>query len=314
MKENRFLVQDPINQKDFDSFVKKVLGFNSFSQFNVGFSHCEIGVFDINKNLQIIRIHGSGYTHELEHETVKNKDIRKKIFLVNSMSQMYSYSKQKKSIISKGDSVLLPSWEPVTEIFSSIRNSVTVCFYLDDILDEEKYKFINGMFFTNGISSWDYGVLINRLVQKLYMNQSDSMVNKILSSLQSLISLQIETLLEKEKSICHKSSMVNWKIADILEKIDENITDEDFNLIRLSDIMGVTSRCIQQRLSQDGLTFRDIVMQKKCEILRGKIEANSTYSTEYNMYASGFKSISSANRAFLKLYGLSPAKLKRTIK
>ncbi len=77
----------------------------------------------------------------------------------------------------------------------------------------------------------------------------------------------------------------------------------------VAEYMGMSNRTLTRRLSENGMTFRDIIRNTQEEIAKNLL-ANTRRSIGEIAYETGFSEQSSFNRAFRKWTGISPLKFR----
>ncbi len=128
--------------------------------------------------------------------------------------------------------------------------------------------------------------------------KADASINKFL----------LERVDEETKGI-EKSA--NKLIQDVEVLIKDALPSGIPSVAQIGDHVGMSNRTLTRRLSEDGVTFRDLI-KKTQEGVSKNLLRNSTRSIAEIAFETGFSEQSAFNRAFKRWTGLSPGEYRKT--
>ncbi|EMD1228045.1 helix-turn-helix transcriptional regulator [Salmonella enterica] len=257
-----------------------------------------------------INVNSSAQRVTLLHEDgVKNK--QNKFILLNSCGSLLIRNSEHRKIISYGDGIILPAWEKYTEECFSGRNSLSFIFDISFI--SESADALSSMLWRN-ISDFNFGFEINRVISNFYCNYSERFCEKNVQTLLGLLSLEAEmSEVNMKKIINNTSKTPNEKYSLIISFIRNNIKNPDLCLSSLAEYLGITERMIQYILAEEKVTFFNILTTERCKLLANKIRYDINRDMNIYIYESGFRSISTANRQFKTIYGVTPKQYQKQL-
>jgi len=83
------------------------------------------------------------------------------------------------------------------------------------------------------------------------------------------------------------------------------------SIAQLGEHMGMSNRTLSRRLSENGITFRDLIQKTQEEVSKDLLK-NSARSVSEIAFLTGFSEQSAFNRAFKRWTGMSPAQFRKT--
>lgn len=225
--------------------------------------------------------------------------------MLNSCNSLLVRSAEHRKIITAGDSILLPAWEQYTEECFSDRSSLSFIFDISTIA--ETACDLSGMFWRN-ISTFELGFEINRIISNFYLSHKDRFCEKNFSAMLGLLGLEAE--LSTETSM-NPLNTISERYSVIVSFIRNNIKNPELSLSYLAEYMGITERMIQYILAEKNVTFCHILSTERCRHLASRVKNNLYCNVNISIYESGFKSITTANRQFRSIYGMTPRQYQR---
>jgi AraC-like DNA-binding protein len=118
----------------------------------------------------------------------------------------------------------------------------------------------------------------------------------------------VERVEEETKGIKVNS---NKLIADIQQLIEDALPSGIPSVVSIADILGMSARTFTRRLSEHGVTFRDLIQQKQEE--RAKfLLIKSDASIAQIAFETGFSEQSAFNRAFKRWTGKTPISYRKS--
>ena len=101
------------------------------------------------------------------------------------------------------------------------------------------------------------------------------------------------------------------KIAKDIEVLIKNALPSGIpSVAQIGDHMGMSNRTLTRRLSETGVTFRDLIKKTQEEISKNLLK-NSSRSVAEIAFETGFSEQSAFNRAFKRWTGLSPVEFRK---
>lgn len=101
------------------------------------------------------------------------------------------------------------------------------------------------------------------------------------------------------------------RIASDVEKLIKDALPSGIpGIIQVSEHMGMSNRTLTRRLSENGITFRDLIRKTQEEVSKNLLK-NSTRSVAEIAFETGFSEQSAFNRAFRRWTGQSPVAFRR---
>lgn len=157
-----------------------------------------------------------------------------------------------------------------------------------------------------------HSILSYRLekIDRLTRKQTDTNRSKILAYLLEFMGLCLEHLPRIEKNNTHHKDRV--ALYQALSYVEENYT-QDITIDHISEISGYSvsqfSRIMKKYTNMTFMNYlNNIRVNKVCiEMLHGEKVSNAAF-------ANGFNSLSSFNRVFKKVQGISPSEWKKQLK
>ena len=284
--ENKLKINGNDGLKKWDEFISD-LEFKSRSSTVRDIVDSEIRKSGFNCGSKLVYVDSSPYVSQLSY----TGDTKKTIFLLNSISSLSCRINETSAITQKGTTILITSKER--------RISMSLILNIDNVFDTDNQGVFNSLCLQDS-SNLNYGFIINKLFQELYSNHSDAFMEKSKTLISNTLSLEIE---RKAKNFVEmdKIGFTN----DILCIIDENYRSIDFNLTILAKFAGVSEKTIQNKLYQYNLKFYSLLQSKRVQKLKMLLDCNPILNSEYLAIKSGFSSLVTANRQFLKEYQIS---------
>lgn len=250
---------------------------------------------------RIINITSSPQKTYLSHEDYLNGK-RNKFFIIHSCGNLLFRNKEKRIIVPSGDSILIPAWNEYIEESFSNRTSISVIMNVNSVFETHQDM---ATLQWKRVSNFKYGIEINKVITNFYANCSDKFYQKNYNVLNGLLALEAEALFQtKFKPENHGST----KLSSILNFIKNNLKNPTLRLSSVAEMLGVTERMVQYIFHQNGLRFHDVLIQERCALLASKIRENANLNINVNILIieSGFENISTACRAFKKIYNTTP--------
>lgn len=142
----------------------------------------------------------------------------------------------------------------------------------------------------------------------------------------SLISNLFEVIVESSKPVYEVLAIANLigvdkyntdlnkDLLNIKKIIDESSAHVGFNLDTLSSKAFMSRRKVQYILSSAGLSFLDLVNKRRVKELKTSLLKRPKTAFETIAYAVGYRSVSTASRAFKKEYGLTIGEFRAEVK
>lgn len=254
---------------------------------------------ELNDGTLIININSSPQKTYLSHEDYLRGE-KNKFFIIHSCNNILFRNKEKRIIVPSGDSIIIPAWNEYIEESFSNRTSISIITDVNSICNN--YKDMQKLLWQR-VSHMKYGLEINKIISNFYEKHSDRFNNKNYNVLNGLLSLEVETLPEKPLKPEEYGAA---KLPLILNFIKNNIKNPALRLSTVAKMLGVTERMVQYILFRNGLKFHDILTQERCGLLAHKIKNNVHTNVSVLMMESGFENISTACRAFKKIYNVTP--------
>lgn len=101
------------------------------------------------------------------------------------------------------------------------------------------------------------------------------------------------------------------RVAADVEKLIHNALPSGIpSVTQIGQHMGMSSRTLTRRLSENGITFRDVINKVQEETAKALLKDASKSMTEI-AFQTGFSDQSAFNRAFKRLTGLTPAEFRK---
>ncbi|HBA6952298.1 TPA: helix-turn-helix transcriptional regulator, partial [Escherichia coli] len=186
----------------------------------------------------------------------------------------------------------------------SRRNSISFIFDMAEICSSDIDV---SPLFWRSVSSFKYGVEINRIISSFYNYYSGEFCEKNVDALLSLLRLEIESLrMPKNTPVtCHDRS------SFVFDFIRANLKNPNLRLSDLAEFLGVTERMVQYTLSQEKTSFHKLLSAERCRFLASKIKRNPKECLDVAFFESGFSSASSAIRQFKNMFHITPKQYQR---
>ncbi|MEM8908057.1 MAG: helix-turn-helix domain-containing protein, partial [Bacteroidota bacterium] len=99
-------------------------------------------------------------------------------------------------------------------------------------------------------------------------------------------------------------------ISDVEVLVKDALPSGIPSIIQIGKHMGMSSRTLTRRLSESGMTFRDLIKQSQEKISKDLLR-NSSYTIGEIAYQTGFSEQSAFSRAFKRWTGQSPLKYRQ---
>lgn len=256
----------------------------------------------INGGLKV-QVNSSAQKTSLVHRDAVNNE-NTKFIILNSCGSLRIRNSDHRETISMGDSMLVPLWEPYVEECFSERVSLSFIFDVEQVADSDAHL---SELFWRKCSTFEYGVEINKIISNFYNNHNDTFCEKNVKVLQGLLSLEIENLRVPPKK------EVQNKCSYIINFIRNNLKKGDLRLSELADSMGVTVRTVQYTLSNEKMSFHQLLSTERCRFLASKIRSNLYCDICALIYESGFSSVASANRQFKRVFNVTPKQYQKRL-
>ena len=112
----------------------------------------------------------------------------------------------------------------------------------------------------------------------------------------------VDRMEEEKKGIQEKSDLL---LKEMHQLIKESLPSGIPSVIQAADYLGMSARTLKRRLSEKGLTFRDLVQQIQRDVSTDLLK-NTTQSIGEIAFQTGFSEQSAFNRAFRRWMGNSP--------
>lgn len=301
-------VAHEIGLKQWGNTIERHLGFASVNTFiPAGFDpDLFVGnmiIDEFNNGGFKVHVNSSAQKTRLQHTDQINK-VKTKFIVLNSCGSLLLKNNGHRGIISGGDSILIPAWDSYTEESFSNRNSLSLLFDIEDICASATD--ISSLFWRN-VSSFEYGVEINKIISNFYHNNNDAFCEKNVDALLSLLRLETESLrLPKRVSVSR-----NCRSSFVLTFIRENLKKPNLRLADLANYMGVTERAIQYSLSKENTTFQQLLSTERSRFLASQIKNKPDMRLDVIIWESGYLSLSSAVRQFKKTFNMTPRQYQR---
>ena len=291
-----------INKSQWDTFINN-MNFKSINTFTNNTSFSQITKNQLNTNDLLINIDASPHSSKLNY--CGNK--KETLFIINSKSRLNLVSSKYKLQLDNSHSVILPATEPFELTSTRRRQSISLILNMNNICHQDDFSLFNDHYWKK-LTNLDSGLTINHTINKLYGCKSDLLIEKAHLLIINLLSFNIENM-KSNSSLMENKNFLN----DLMLIINENYKNSDFCLTHLSSLMGVSNRTIQNKMNDSGIKFLDALQNKRTQYLRELIIINSHYNSEVLAIKAGFNSLVTANNHFIKEYGISINKYRKSM-
>lgn len=206
----------------------------------------------------------------------------------------------------QGDMTLIDSLQPSTFSYDPRLNTSQLSLHLPRELLHQHNPQVRFDPATLISAQSDYGQLINAQVKMLLNTAENSASQQHLSnSLLELLCAQFahasnaDELAASQKALQHLISILH---AHALE--------DGFNVGRLAELSGLSTRSIQRLLAEAGLQCTEMIQQIRLQRFAKRLEITQRQGDKLHIaalaYEHGFGDVSTLNRLFKKHYGVSP--------
>ncbi|STE53091.1 DNA-binding transcriptional activator FeaR [Edwardsiella tarda] len=264
----------------------------------------DIQLNEFSNKVIMVKVNSSPQQISLIHHDVIHAQ-EKHIILLHACSGLIVTSPQRRIHVPRGESILIPAWEPYVETCLTHRNSLSFIIKLSSVCDDKSD--INSWCWS-GLSLHGYGDMLNSLALQLYKTTSERYSTKIVNAIISILSLQLDNSPPPKK---HRNYDVD--ILSMQDYIRSNMKKVNFSLCEMSNYYNLTPRAIQYKLKKYNIKFYEYLNKQRSELLLNKIIRNPTSSIELLSLESGFKSLSIAVRYFKINYNMTPTQYRKKI-
>lgn len=280
--------------KAWQRYVKRELGLDIYisPSYNENFSLRE-SLYKNKNNTILCTLNSSQYRVSQRHI---NADLYG-VYMIVYSERMLKIELPTKTLTIKDMVAMFPAWERFS--FVSL-DSTKKCKYI--LINEDRFAsngdFLHHALKTNSvISSRVHGGIIHELLSTPLNEEKDG-ANYV-------------TAIENILSLMFSSSRPNGRCNAVFDVINSFYINPDFDLSYAEIKCAMSRRKIQYILKEHGEVFTKIVNRKRSEHLARSIEMHPYTSLAILSYQSGFSTIESARRNFLRFIGISLKKYQK---
>lgn len=282
------------NIKAWQRYVKREVGLNIYIPPSYSDSFSLRETIHKNKNNTIL------WTLDSSRYSVSQRQINTNlygIYMIVYSERMLKIELPAKTLTIKDMVAMFPAWERFS--FTSL-DSTKKCKYV--LINEDKFAsggdFLHHALKTNPvINTRVHGGIIHELLSTPLNEEKDG-VNYV-------------TAIENILSLMFSCPRPNDRCNAVFDVINSFYVNPDFDLSYAEVKCAMSRRKIQYILKEHGDVFTKVVNRKRSEHLARAIEMHPYTSLAVLSYQSGFSTIESARRNFLKFIGISLKKYQK---
>ena len=206
----------------------------------------------------------------------------------------------------QGDMTLIDSLQPSTFSYDPRLNTSQLSLHLPRELLHQHNPQVRFDPATLISAKSDYGQLINAHVKMLINTPEHSAAQTHLSnSLLELLCAQFA------RASCADELAANQKaLQQLIALLHEHALEDGFNVVRLAELSGLSTRSIQRLFAEAGLHCTEMIQQIRLQRFAKRLETTQRRGGKIQIaalaYEHGFGDVSTLNRLFKKQYGVSP--------
>lgn len=206
----------------------------------------------------------------------------------------------------QGDMTLIDSLQPSTFSYDPRLNTSQLSLHLPRELLHQHNPQVRFDPATLISAQSDYGQLINAHVKMLLNTPEHSPAQLHLSnSLLELLCAQFARADNAEELAANQKALQH-----LIALLHEHALEDGFNVVRLAELSGLSTRTIQRLFAEAGLQCTDMIQQIRLQRFAKRLETTQRQGGKVQIaalaYEHGFGDVSTLNRLFKKHYGVSP--------
>lgn len=206
----------------------------------------------------------------------------------------------------QGDMTLIDSLQPSTFSYDPRLNTSQLSLHLPRELLHQHNPQVRFDPATLISAQSDYGQLINAHVKMLLNTPEHSSAQLHLSnSLLELLCAQFARADNADELAANQKALQH-----LLALLHEHALEESFNVVRLAELSGLSTRTIQRLFAEAGLQCTEMIQQIRLQRFAKRLETTQRQGGKVQIaalaYEHGFGDVSTLNRLFKKQYGVSP--------
>jgi len=156
-------------------------------------------------------------------------------------------------------------------------------------------------------SAFNCSILFNQS-QNYIVYKTEDLVKRTAKADVSINKFLLERVEEETNGIELNANKI---VFDVETLIKDALPSGIPGVEQIGQIMGMSRRTLTRRLSENGLTFRDLIKKTQLEVSKNLLK-NSTRSVAEIAFETGFSEQSAFSRAFKKWTNQSPAEFRKT--
>lgn len=205
-----------------------------------------------------------------------------------------------------GDMTLIDSLQPSTFSYDPRLNNSQLSLHLPRELLHQHNPNVHFDPATLISAQSDYGQLINAHV-KMLLNTADNSTSQqhLSNSLLELLCAQFARASNAEDLAANQKALQH-----LVALLHEHALEDGFNVGRLAELSGLSTRTIQRLFAEAGLQCAEMIQQIRLQRFAKRLELTQRQGGKVQIAAlafeHGFGDVSTLNRLFKKHYGVSP--------